>query len=165
MRIFSSSTVSVLCGAVLFSFMAANAFADGMPVESQASKASGKNLNSAKASTSPKFVGNRAKAEASRKRGPAEALGEFALAKYQYCGRDADCTVAKNGCCDCANGGEEVAINKERREAFRKNFECLYVSCGEVVPTEPCRSAVVSCVDHRCRYVSDESFEKNSLSK
>lgn len=84
--------------------------------------------------------------------GNTKALSDFELAKYQYCGQDSDCVIAINGCCDCVNGGIEVAVNKDRVEAFRKRFECLHVKCGMKKADPPCKSGVVSCVSHRCRY-------------
>ena len=80
-------------------------------------------------------------------------LTEFDLGRYQYCGSDRDCVVAINGCCDCANGGVEVAVNRTRLEKFRSRFECLKVNCGKKIPAPACGSGVVTCIEHRCRYV------------
>lgn len=94
-------------------------------------------------------------------KGPAtEPLDDFELGKYQYCGTDRDCVVATNGCCDCANGGDDVAVNKERLEAFRARFDCLHTACTERAAIPPCGSGVVSCVSHRCQYMnrSDATF-------
>jgi hypothetical protein len=82
-------------------------------------------------------------------------LSDFELGRYQYCGKDADCVVSINGCCDCANGGMEVAVNKERLEDFRKRFECLYVECGRKPANPPCANGVVSCIEHKCKYFDD----------
>ena len=84
-----------------------------------------------------------------------QPLSEFELGKYQYCGDDLDCVVSTNGCCDCANGGEDVAVNKERLSAFKANFECLNATCGTKEPVEPCGIGVVSCVNHRCEYYAN----------
>ncbi len=87
-------------------------------------------------------------------------LSDFELLKYQYCGEDSDCTVAVNGCCDCANGGIEVAVNKERLEDFQARFACLHVQCG-TKPADPlCKNGVVSCVSHRCIYHDDRSTQE-----
>jgi hypothetical protein len=80
------------------------------------------------------------------------SLSEFELAKYQYCGQDSDCTVSFNGCCDCANGSPEVAVNKARLEDFRSRFQCLSVACGTVDANPHCGNGVVTCVSHRCQY-------------
>ena len=66
-------------------------------------------------------------------------LNDFEVGKYQYCGSDRDCVAAINGCCNCVNGGVEVAVNKERLEAFRNRFDCLKAKCGKKIPRPPCR--------------------------
>lgn len=81
-----------------------------------------------------------------------EPLSEFELGRYQYCGEDRDCVAANNGCCDCANGGKDVAINKERTEAFKARFDCMQVMCTEMAAEPMCGSGLVSCVNHRCKY-------------
>lgn len=86
-------------------------------------------------------------------------LDSFELGKYQYCGSDRDCVVANNGCCDCANGGEDVAVNKERLEAFRERFDCLHVQCTMRASVPPCGSGLVSCINHRCKYHKREDVE------
>ena len=87
--------------------------------------------------------------------GQTKPLSDFELAKYQYCGSDRDCTVAVNGCCDCANGGQEVGVNKERLRDFQKRFDCLYAQCSHEPANPPCFNGVVSCLDHRCQYFDD----------
>ncbi len=85
-------------------------------------------------------------------------ISGFELGKYQYCGEDRDCVPAVNGCCDCANGGEDVAVNRERLEAFRSRFECLNVSCSEKSREPVCGSGLVSCLNHKCKYFSERSL-------
>jgi len=80
-------------------------------------------------------------------------LPRFELRQFRYCGSDSDCIKANNGCCDCANGGQDVAINKQRLSEFRGKFDCMDVTCTEVKTTPPCASGVVSCVNHLCEYV------------
>ena len=87
--------------------------------------------------------------------GNTSPLSEFELGRYQYCGKDTDCTVSINGCCDCANGGIEVGVNKERLEDFRQRFDCLYFECGRKLANPPCANGVVSCVNHKCKYFDD----------
>jgi hypothetical protein len=87
--------------------------------------------------------------------GNTKPLDDYELGKYQYCGRAEDCIVAVNGCCDCANGGIEVAVNKARREDFQKRFDCLYVQCGHKPADPRCANGVVSCIDHKCKYFDD----------
>ena len=95
------------------------------------------------------------KAHVSNKLGTTRPLSAFELGRYQYCGDDRDCVVVNNGCCDCGNGGQDVAINRERQKAFEARFDCMHVSCGgkEVFPL--CGSGVVSCLNHKCNYFSE----------
>lgn len=87
-----------------------------------------------------------------------DKISEIELGRYQYCATDKDCVWVINGCCDCANGGEEIAINKKFEEIFKKRFDCLNVSCTERTPIPPCGSGVVSCINHKCKYFSDDKF-------
>ena len=88
-------------------------------------------------------------------KGNTKPLSDFELGRYQYCGSDKDCIIAVNGCCDCANGGVEVGINREREEAFHKRFDCLYVQCNHQPAVPVCGSGVLSCLDHKCRYFDE----------
>ena len=90
--------------------------------------------------------------------GSTKPLSSYELGRYQYCGDDRDCMPAVNGCCDCANGGEDVSVNKERFEAFRARFSCMYVGCGEK-NGQKCGTGLVSCINHKCRYFSDRSLD------
>lgn len=87
-------------------------------------------------------------------------LSDYELVKYQYCGEDKDCVIAINGCCDCANGGVEVAVNKERLEDFKSRFACLHVKCGSNSPEPLCENGVVSCISHRCVYYDERPTQK-----
>ena len=100
-----------------------------------------------------------------KQRTPLEPLGAFELARYQYCGRDVDCIIVQNGCCDCAQGGEQAAINKNRLEAFEANFSCLNAECGEREPARviSCRDAVVSCIQHKCHHISSGEFQSSDF--
>lgn len=83
----------------------------------------------------------------------AQVLSEFELGKYQYCGQDSDCMKAINGCCDCANGGQDAAVSKAQYQDFLSRFRCVDVMCTQLARTPPCGSGVVSCVNHKCRYL------------
>lgn len=95
-----------------------------------------------------------------KRTGQSRPLSEFELGRYQYCGADRDCVAANNGCCDCANGGADVAVNRERLAAFQARFDCLYVSCTEKDTVPPCGSGVISCVNHKCVYFSNNTLEE-----
>ncbi len=74
------------------------------------------------------------------------------LAQYQSCGQDSDCIIAQNGCCDCANGGEDVAISIRHQENFKKRFNCLDIMCTQLARDPACRTGVVSCIKGKCNY-------------
>ena len=86
-------------------------------------------------------------------------LTDDQLHKYQYCGKDNDCVVANNGCCDCANGSPVVSINRDRVKDFRKRFSCNNISCGKEYAGTACDTGYVACVSHKCRYVTTLQFE------
>ena len=87
-------------------------------------------------------------------------INDVDLKRYQYCGSDTDCTKANNGCCDCANGGADVSVSKERLGEFNLRFECEKVACTKMAAVPECGSGVVSCVNHQCRYFTDSDFNK-----
>jgi hypothetical protein len=87
-------------------------------------------------------------------------LSDFDLVRFQFCGSDNDCMVAINGCCDCANGGETVAVSKDRFDEFKSHFDCAGVPCGMKEAVPACDRGVVTCVRGRCRYVSPEEFRR-----
>lgn len=80
------------------------------------------------------------------------ALDEVELARYQYCSNDSDCVYAVNGCCDCANGGENAAVNIKNYAEFRSRFKCQRVACTYKTANPVCGSGVVSCISNRCKY-------------
>lgn len=89
-------------------------------------------------------------------------LSKFELGRYQYCGDDRDCIIVSNGCCDCANGSPDVAINKDRLASFEARFSCVDVICGEKAADPICGSGVVSCINHKCKYfAADYDGSKN----
>ncbi len=60
------------------------------------------------------------------------------------CASDSDCTVVPDGCCDCENGGRQVAVSVDQaREQLATNQEsCKNVSCPAVISTDPsCQQA------------------------
>lgn len=109
---------------------------------------------------SPSVVAKSERRPSVKRTGQTRPLSEFELGRYQYCGSDRDCVAANNGCCDCANGGGDVAVNRERLAAFEARFDCLYVSCGEKDTVPPCGSGIISCVNHKCVYFSNGSLEE-----
>ena len=75
-------------------------------------------------------------------------LPDSVVEEYQTCNDDSECIRVDNGCCDCANGGATVAINRKHEGDFRAHFDCRRVMCtqraGECLFREPV------CVKHRC---------------
>lgn len=80
-------------------------------------------------------------------------LSDLELSAFQYCGADKDCVKAVNGCCDCVNGGVDVAVNKEKLSDFQNRFDCNSTSC-ENTNNQHCGTGVVSCVEHKCQYLT-----------
>lgn len=129
-----------------------------------AKKESKKKSKSAKATAKPKpeapLVAKAERRPPVKRTGQTRPLSDFELGRYQYCGSDRDCVAANNGCCDCANGGADVAVNRERLAAFEARFDCLYVSCSEKDTVPPCGSGIISCVNHKCVYFSNGALEE-----
>ncbi len=123
-----------------------------------------KKTKTAKSTVKPKLappvVAKAERRPPAKRTGQTQPLSDFELGRYQYCGSDRDCVAANNGCCDCANGGADVAVNRERLAAFEARFDCLYVSCTEKGAMPPCGSGIISCVNHKCVYFSNGSLEE-----
>lgn len=81
-------------------------------------------------------------------------LSRVEMLRYTNCATDRDCIYVQNGCCDCANGGQDVAVNKLRLEEFKSQFDCREAACTRRAAVTPCGSGVVSCIERRCRYLS-----------
>lgn len=82
-----------------------------------------------------------------RQKGP---LPLSELDAYRHCERDTQCTWVNNGCCDCANGGEEVAVAITKKDAFRALFECANTPCTEMSVEPPCGTGSVACEAGLC---------------
>lgn len=71
--------------------------------------------------------------------------------RYRECSQDSECVYVTNGCCDCANGGEDMAINASLVSEFRDNFSCSF-SCTLRGAIPPCGSGTVACKAGFCEY-------------
>ena len=80
------------------------------------------------------------------------SMPEAETLKYRTCTTDSDCIYINNGCCDCANGGEELSININQQEEFQDEFDCNDVSCTEIA-TQQCPDLEVQCVNTICEIV------------
>ena len=80
-------------------------------------------------------------------------MSEADTLKYRTCTSDSDCIYAQNGCCDCANGGADIAINLNKLTEFRESLNCgSGVACSMVGAVPPCGSGTVSCKSGLCEY-------------
>jgi hypothetical protein len=78
-----------------------------------------------------------------------EPLQAHLTLEYRACTTDTDCVLALNGCCDCANGGEDIAVSREHAAAFKARFSCA-VGCTEMGGN--CGQGTVACEDKVCVY-------------
>ena len=76
-------------------------------------------------------------------------MDEQLTRKYRACSVDADCVLALNGCCDCANGGEDIAVSGARAAAFQASFACSR-ACTEM--GGDCGRGTVQCENQICTY-------------
>ena len=82
-------------------------------------------------------------------------LSDSLTLQYKDCQKDEDCILVQNGCCDCANGGEDDAINEDQQTAFLENFDCTTVYCTLLATDPPCGSGTIACEFGRCEYTQD----------
>ncbi len=74
------------------------------------------------------------------------------LVQFQSCQSDTNCVFANNGCCDCANGGEEVAVNSNMLEDFESQFDCAGILCTLKGRSPACGTGTISCQNGLCSY-------------
>ena len=72
------------------------------------------------------------------------------LDTYRACERDDDCMWITNGCCDCANGGVEVAIARARKATFESRFACGGTPCTSRGREIDCGAGSVACESNLC---------------
>ena len=80
-----------------------------------------------------------------------EPLADADTHAYRQCKVDDDCVYATNGCCDCANGGSDIAVRRDQLDAFRARFSCE-VACTEVGALPACGSGQTKCEAGLCTY-------------
>jgi len=78
-------------------------------------------------------------------------LPQIFLNNFQECAKDDDCVYANNGFCDCANGGEQVAVNKDNLEDFENLFKPKTVPCTKKGSPIPCDiGGGIKCESGQC---------------
>lgn len=73
--------------------------------------------------------------------------------EYRSCTDDTDCIYAQNGCCDCANGGESIAVNINDATEFMSLFDCADVACTAIGAVPPCDQGTAKCEAGICEFV------------
>lgn len=68
---------------------------------------------------------------------------------YRACTHADECEYVTNGCCDCNNGGADLAVRRDMKAEFRKRFVCDQ-PCTVVGPL--CGQGTVSCEQGLCTY-------------
>merc|ERR1712150_225726 len=78
-------------------------------------------------------------------------LSQASLSNFQECAKDDDCVYANNGYCECANGGEQVAVNKDNLEDFENLFKSKMVPCTKRRSPIPCDiGGGIKCESGQC---------------
>ncbi len=83
--------------------------------------------------------------------------------QYRSCREDTDCIYAQNGCCDCANGGEAIAVKINKLVEFEALFECENVVCTEIAAVTPCGQGIAKCEAGVCEFTKI-TFESSAPS-
>jgi hypothetical protein len=79
-----------------------------------------------------------------------ERMPEPETLTYRACNTADDCVYIQNGCCDCVNGGQDIAVAKAHKDAFEAQFECSSRHCTEAAGK--CGRGEVTCEEHVCRF-------------
>lgn len=81
-----------------------------------------------------------------------EPLPLSTLDDYRQCERDDQCVWVNNGCCDCANGGQDIAVRADKKVSFRSHFQCENTPCTAVGAVPACGTGTVACERGLCAY-------------
>jgi hypothetical protein len=79
-------------------------------------------------------------------------LPEAETRSYRACQADSDCTWVQNGCCDCANGGADIAVHRDRARDFARRFDCEGAVCTTRGREPACGSGTAVCAEGLCAY-------------
>lgn len=81
-------------------------------------------------------------------------LTDDQLKEFQECSEDAECVYVDNGCCDCANGGKEAAVNVTKVADFKKALDCSDARCTELARIPECGTGQIKCNEGLCTFAS-----------
>jgi len=78
------------------------------------------------------------------------------------CTEDSQCVTATNGCCDCGNGGTEIAVLSSKKSEFVSDQQgkCGMTMCTLMARQPPCfhpSTGSVKCVANKCTWMSTSS--------
>lgn len=91
-----------------------------------------------------------------------DPLSKEALLEYQTCQINEDCVYAQNGSCDCNNGGEATAINRQKSLEFKLLFK--EIPC--TLKGGPwCPKGIATCVKNRCLWTKLPHIPEDSPQK
>ncbi len=68
------------------------------------------------------------------------------------CETDEDCVKVDAGCCGCNEGGEAIAIHKNRQSSWEAQLQenCSDVMCPQVISNHPSCEKEAVCVNNEC---------------
>ena len=89
-------------------------------------------------------------------------LSDANALKYRSCSQASDCVYTNNGCCDCANGGKDIAVNIKGLADFRANFNCEGVACTMLAMVPACGTGTIACKSALCEYTKATSDNHSS---
>lgn len=71
------------------------------------------------------------------------------------CNRDIDCVSFQAGCCNCRNGGTNIALNRKYLDYWVEELsrECREVVCTAVISDDWTCLAAPKCIDSNCQLV------------
>ena len=71
------------------------------------------------------------------------------------CTRDADCVSFQSDCCNCRNGGANIALNRKYLDYWVKelSLKCQETLCTAVISDDWTCLSEPKCVDNKCQLV------------
>ena len=71
------------------------------------------------------------------------------------CTREADCVSFQSGCCNCRNGGTNIALNRRYLDYWVKelSLKCQEMVCATVISDDWTCLAEPKCVDNKCQLI------------